>query len=169
MAVDVRVTAEADVGRLPAVERSAADAFRSIADLAWIADDRVMSVDEHHRFVQSGTAWVAVADDGPVGFICCETMGAELHVWELAVQTDWQQQGIGRRLMEAAIAHARAADLSRLTLTTFRDVPWNEPFYQRLGFDTVDRPESEARLGELVAGETARGLPRRCAMVLPLK
>jgi len=27
-----------------------------------------------------------------------------------------------------------------VTLTTFRDVPWNSPFYTRLGFGTVEDP-----------------------------
>jgi hypothetical protein len=32
-----------------------------------------------------------------------------------------------------------------LTLTTFRDVPWNGPYYERIGFRLVDDPGPELR------------------------
>jgi hypothetical protein len=28
-------------------------------------------------------------------------------------------------------------DLALVTLTTFRDVPWNRPFYERRGFEVI--------------------------------
>jgi hypothetical protein len=32
---------------------------------------------------------------------------------------------------------AGAQELSSITLTTFRDVPWNGPYYEKLGFHVV--------------------------------
>ncbi len=96
---------------------------------------------------------------------------ASLHVWELAVRQDRQGRGIGRRLIARAIDQARDLELSSVTLTTFRHVPWNEPFYAKLGFDTLPVAESGPRLESILAREVAQGLPgdRRCAMRLRLR
>jgi hypothetical protein len=43
-----------------------------------------------------------------------------------------------------------------VTLTTFRDVPWNAPFYRRLGFEVVDELPSglaAIRAHEAMAGD----------------
>lgn len=168
----IRLTAAADTVHLPAVERSSAESFLTIDDLAWLATDSVLSVAEHRRFAAAGASWVAIAGAGasagvPVGFLCAETAGPELHVWELAVHAAWQRRGLGRRLLQAAIDRARSEGLGAVTLTTFREVPWNEPFYRSLGFETLG-PAPGERLAALLRRETERGLPRRCAMRLTL-
>ena len=33
---------------------------------------------------------------------------------------------------------ARSHGYGAVTLTTYRDVPWNAPFYERLGFSVLD-------------------------------
>jgi GNAT superfamily N-acetyltransferase len=152
------------------VERSAGASFRSIPELAWIADDNVMAVEAHSKYIRQGTSWVAALDGRPVGFLCAERSAEDLHVWELAVHQDCQGQGIGRRLIETAVEHARASRAESVTLTTFRDVPWNEPFYQRLGFKTLDMTDMGSRLKRILAKEVGLGLPgeRRCAMRLTM-
>ena len=81
---------------------------------------------------------------------------------------DWQGKGIGRRLIACVADHARKRGLASLTLTTFRDVPWNAPFYARLGFEMITTLTPELR--EKREEETAHGLAydARCAMRLPL-
>ena len=53
-----------------------------------------------------------------------------------------------------------------VTLTTFRDVPWNAPFYTRLGFAMLDELTLPAGLAAKREQETRHGLPpeTRCAM-----
>ena len=57
-----------------------------------------------------------------------------------------------------------------MTLTTFRTIPWNCPFYERLGFRTLDEADLSPRLLAVLDEEDAHGLPRdtRCAMRLTL-
>ena len=160
----IRLGRAVDAALLPDVERSAGEAFRGIPDLAWVADDQVGEPEFLLPLIEAGTLWVA-ADPGdrPVGFLAADVVGEVLHIWELAVANEAQQKGIGRRLMETAEAHARAAGLHAETLTTFIDVSWNAPFYRRLGFELLS-PGDDARLDELNRLEAERGLPRRCAM-----
>ena len=43
-----------------------------------------------------------------------------------------------------------------MTLTTFRDVPWNAPYYERLGFTVVEPADQGPELRALVAAEAHR-------------
>lgn len=160
----IRLARPSEAALLPDIERSSGEAFRTIPDLAWIAEDEVGDADFHTPLIDAGAVWVAVDDaDGVVGFLTAEIFDDELHIWELAVARDAQQQGLGRKLMDAAEASARERGLAAETLTTFVDVPWNAPFYARLGFGLLS-PGDNPRLDELNKAETERGLPRRCAM-----
>lgn len=167
----IRLTLDDDVPALPAIERSSGEAFRVVPDLAWIADDDVQSIDAHLDFVRAGLSWVAVdTDDRPLGFLCAEVADGALHIWQLAVLHDRQGHGIGRSLVDASIAEARARSLGAVTLTTFRDLAWNERFYRKVGFTTLAVGEVDARLAAILAKEATYGLPavRRCAMRLTL-
>ena len=44
------------------------------------------------------------------------------------------RQGIGTRLVHTVIDWARSRRFENLTLMTFRHLPWNAPFYAKLGF-----------------------------------
>jgi ribosomal protein S18 acetylase RimI-like enzyme len=114
--------------------------------------------------------WVAVDADRLVGFAVCEVFDDALHLWELAVRHEAQGRGAGRALVATAIAEARARRLPGVTLTTFRDIPWNAPFYARSGFRELAAEELNPRLTEVRAREAEHGLDisQRCAMRLEL-
>lgn len=163
----VRLATPDDAPALPPVDRSAGELFRTLPELAWLADGEGMSVARHRELIAHGASWVAAdQDDAPVAFLEGEVFGNELHVWELSVHRDWQLRGLGRALLAAAAGHAARTGLAALTLTTFRDVPWNGPFYARLGFVPIAVPDLSERLRQVLAHEAAAGLPaaRRWAM-----
>ncbi|BCJ06733.1 acetyltransferase [Pseudomonas sp. RtIB026] len=165
----VRPTLVSDIPLLPTLERSAAQAFRQLPHLAWLADSDVMNEAEHLTFVTEGGSWVAVdGRDLPLGFLCASTTGDALHIHELSVRQEAQGQGLGRGLLDQARTAARLNGLAWLTLTTFDDVPWNAPFYARYGFERIPAPQLDARLQGILAGELAHGLGNRCAMRLAL-
>jgi GNAT superfamily N-acetyltransferase len=166
--MNIRLTKVKDVRLLPDIERSAGESFRVLPDLAWIADDDIMPAETHLKYVTKGTSWVAEADDHIVGFLCAEFVEIDLHIWLLAVRQEWQGNGIGRRLMKTAIEHAHFNKLRSVTLTTFREVPWNEPFYRSLGFGIIDTAKMEPRLEKILQDEIQNGIPGvlRCAMRL---
>jgi hypothetical protein len=45
-------------------------------------------------------------------------------------------------------------------LTTFRDVPWNMPFYARVGFEVIPPEQLSPALCSVVEEESRRGLDR---------
>ena len=164
----VRPTRPGDVTALPAIERAAGERFRESPDLAWLADGEVISAEQHLEYAERGLSWLALANDQPVGFILAEAHPSSLFIVELSVDLDWQGKGIGRHLIARVADHARNRGMTALTLTTFRDVPWNAPFYARLGFEKITTLTPELR--QKREEETAHGFAyeTRCAMHLPL-
>jgi ribosomal protein S18 acetylase RimI-like enzyme len=171
MTAQIRIALAADANAFPVVERSAGELFRSVPGLEWVADDVDTPHQEYEPHIRAGSTWVLVDGSAEiVGFISCESVGSEFHVWQLNVRANHQGKGLGKCLVRTACAGARARGLSALTLTTFRLVPWNEPFYRRLGFQTLPESTIGPRLAATLDAESQRGLPRerRCAMRLAL-
>ncbi len=170
--VTVRPAREDEIETLCRIERSAAQAFRLIEAFSWLAVGDVQSAERHRDLIGKGTNWVAAVDgDWPVGFLSADVAGPELHIWEISVDHLHQGFGIGRRLIRHAVEQAGAHGLEAVTLTTFRTIPWNCPFYERLGFRTLDEAELPARLAAVLNEEAEHGLARdtRCAMRLAIK
>jgi GNAT superfamily N-acetyltransferase len=134
----------------------------------WIADDEVSPASTYEPLQAAGLVWVAEADGRLLGFGACEAFEDGLHLWELAVRRDAQGQAVGRRIIEAAVAEGRRRAMPAITLTTFRNIPWNAPYYARQGFRVLPDGDLNPRLLAVLANEAARGLTERCAMRLSL-
>ncbi|WP_333989882.1 GNAT family N-acetyltransferase [Pseudomonas sp. S3(2024)] len=171
MSFVVRRARQNDAAALPAIERSAAELFRTDPTLAWLADTDVASAAQHRQAIDNAYVWIAESATARLaGFIRARAIAKQLHIEELSVSQAFQGQGAGRQLVLAAIEHARLQHMHAVTLTTFRDVPWNAPFYQRMGFVEVEPGEHEAHLLDALQKEIEHGFAaeRRCAMHLPL-
>ena len=169
--VKIRRAVAEDAQFLPDIERSAGKAFQSIAGLEWISSDEVWSAAEHLDWMARALTWVAESDQGELaGFLIAETIVDILHIWEVSVHSDVQGQGIGRQLVQTAQRHGRETGLSALTLTTFRELKFNEQFYAGLGFQTLETDQLSDRLAGILDKEAEEGLPRarRCAMKMPI-
>ncbi|MNP46685.1 putative N-acetyltransferase YjaB [compost metagenome] len=130
-----------------------------------------MNIAEHRAIIAQSTCWVAVDNqDQPLGFLSAQRKDCNLHIHELSVRQDCQGQGIGRSLIQASIQWAAAQGLRAVTLTTLRDVPWNQPFYARLGFVTLGDENLCERLHQILEHEQRNGFCKssRCAMAYRL-
>jgi N-acetylglutamate synthase-like GNAT family acetyltransferase len=78
-------------------------------------------------------------------------------------------QGIGKALIDQLAKVAAADGIPALTLTAFRDIPWNAPYYARLGFQIVEHTDQGPELRQLVEDEATRipGDAPRVAMRRP--
>ncbi|WP_109507618.1 GNAT family N-acetyltransferase [Nocardioides speluncae] len=90
------------------------------------------------RAAQPG--FLLVAGRPPVGIANVLVEVGSAHLEMLAVHPDHGRRGIGTALLEACCAAAAAGGHEELTLTTFANVPWNAPYYLRLGFAVVEEP-----------------------------
>ncbi len=80
--------------------------------------------------------------DRPVGFIAFERIEQDIYIWLLAVHPDHVRQKLGSRLLTSALDTGRSLGADRCVLSTFRDVPFNAPFYARHGFTELALSEA---------------------------
>lgn len=157
-----------DIERVQEVEVDAGVRFRSVDEprIAACADHPPFPADELREFAIDGRAWVAVEDGDIVGFVLAEEVDGCGHIEELAVASSCGGRGIGTALIDAVGAWASAAGMPALTLTTFRDVAWNAPFYERRRFRVVRDGELTAGLRAKVVEEEGYGLPVELRVVM---
>jgi GNAT superfamily N-acetyltransferase len=166
MTYHIRLARIDDLSALPDIERAATALFADygLADqLAAI----LTPIDSLREGVQADRLWVAADElDHPVGFALADIVGDNAHLDELDVHPAHGRRGLGAALVEAVCDWARASGYRAITLTTLRHIPWNAPWYQRLGFRVLEESELSTALRDLLQEEIQRGLPadQRVAM-----
>ena len=154
-----------ELARLIAIELAAGEQFRSLG-MDRVADDDPGSPEELAPYAEMGRAFVAAdATDQPIGYLIVDVIDSAAHIEQVSVHPRHARQGIGRALIEEATRWARRQDLDCVTLTTFVDVPWNGPYYERLGFRYLTPEEETPALRSIREHERALGLdawPRAC-------
>ena len=152
--------------KLSAIEQQAASLFRG-----WNVPQSVLEeatpLEEFQAAQAAGLLWVALSPQRqPVGFALLEREGLQLHLEELDVHPQHGRRGIGRTLVETVCAWARDQGYAEITLTTYRDIPWNGPFYAQLGFKVLGAAELTPTLRERMEAEAARGLDPALRVVM---
>lgn len=133
----IRAATAAELPRLQEIERVAGEPFRALG-MAAVADDEPPSLDLLEEFRAAGRAWVSV-DGGnrPLAYLIHEDVDGAAHVEQVS-----------------------AGGLTALTLTTFAEVPWNAPYYTRLGFRVLAEAELTEGLRAIRHTEQEIGLDR---------
>ena len=145
------------LSRLSAIELAAARLLQGHAPESVL--NETTSFDVLQRAQHDGRLWVALADDVPVGFAHLEVIEPDaVHLEEIDVHPHHGRRGLGAKLVLRVCDWARAHGYQSVTLTTFRDVPWNMPFYARLGFAVVPPEQLSPALIAIVRDETRRGI-----------
>jgi GNAT superfamily N-acetyltransferase len=157
-----------DLHLLPLIELAAARLLVGHAPESVLAE--TTSQEDLRDAQRRGHLWVALSDDIPVGFAHVVLLEpAVAHLEEIDVDPARGRRGLGTRLVLTICEWAATEGFRSVTLTTFRDVSWNMPFYARLGFEVIQAGELTAALFSVVQDETRRGLDpsRRVVMRRP--
>jgi len=156
--VTIRPARSDDLSVLVEIERAAGDLFRQL-DPDLLADHDPGSVEELLPYANDCRAFVSIdAHDRPVGYLLIDLVDGAAHIEQVSVHPDHARKGLGRALIEHAASWASARALHSLTLTTYLDVPWNAPYYERLGFRSLPAGEETAGLRAIRERERALGL-----------
>ncbi len=172
----VRLAKEEDIFALSEVERVAAQRFLPYLEQLEISSELLEGLTPLRFLRRAQTErrlWVAVftdksideSTDGsidrprpfPVGFIVAKFLPKSCFIVELSVHPDHGRRGIGSSLVAACCRGAEARDTQWLTLTTFRYVPWNIPFYQGLGFKVLTAEQWSPEIQAIVQHEDRYG------------
>ena len=152
----IRRAVSADIEPMRALERRAAQKFSSIG-YDFCADGPVRDADEHGETMREGVTLVGERADELAGFAMARRLDGVAHLIEIDVDPAFQGRGLARRLIAAVEDWARDRALRELTLTTYRDAPWNAPYYARLGFAVFDPGPERPGLLETIGKEAAWG------------
>ncbi|MEU9125734.1 GNAT family N-acetyltransferase [Streptomyces sp. NPDC048506] len=93
-----------------------------------------------------------------MGFVIVDLLDGCAHIEQVSVHPVAAGRGLGRRLIDHVACWAVDQGLPGLTLSTFRTVPWNAPYYLRLGFQEVAPSQLTNGLRTVLDAEAAFGL-----------
>jgi ribosomal protein S18 acetylase RimI-like enzyme len=123
-----------------------------------IAADEPLSEATLESYRAADRAWVVESAGAVAAYVLVDIVDGAAHVEQVSVDPAFARRGLGRRLIDHVAAMAEAEGRPAVTLTTFRDVPWNAPYYRRCGFRDVAESEVGPELRQLRDAEAAHGL-----------
>ena len=98
------------------------------------------------------------AGDLPVGMVITSVREGAVYIEEMDVLPSHGRRGLGARLLTTVSDWARARGHLAITLSTFRDVPWNGPFYRKNGFRDLEPAEWTPGMQTIREQEAEHGL-----------
>ena len=131
-------------GELPLLQAIGVAAGRRFAEVGLdaVAEDPPIALTALEGWRKAGRVWVTTDRDGhPVGFVVVDLLDAAAHIEEVSVRPDEGGRGHGMALMRHVEKWARVKGFATVTLTTFREVPWNRPWYERRGYRVLAEEE----------------------------
>lgn len=144
---------------LAQIEQSAADLFRD-TPYAFLASAEPLPLDFVWQRFQAGQVWVAVGQqDSVVGYAITREVDDTLYLQQIDVDPEHGQRGLGYALVDAVCAWAKLQGYHVMSLSTFRDIPWNAPFYSKLGFCILGEFELTTGFQQIRLQEMEAGLP----------
>lgn len=156
-APQLRLATAADTAALPALERRACRAFHEV-QMPEVAEDRPPTPAELTAHANDGRLLVAEVEGRIAGYLVALVFPETLHVEQVTVDPEFSGRGIGAALLNALPGLVPHPGAAALTLTTFREVPWNAPYYARLGFVEVPEVDWDTAISAVVAEERNKGL-----------
>lgn len=96
-----------------------------------------MTPEDLSRDAAANELWVL--DPGPAACMILTVKGDTLYLGKLAVDARLRGAGLARRMVDLAVARARALGLAHVTLQTRVELTGNQATFQRLGFHEIGR------------------------------
>jgi GNAT superfamily N-acetyltransferase len=154
----IRLARSDEVPRLREIEDEAGTIFSGLG-LIDEALDASFPLDDLARLVGLGQVWVGcLEEDLPVGMVIASVREGAVYVEEMDVLPAHGRRGLGARLLGRVCSWAEAQGHAAVTLSTFRDVPWNGPFYRKHGFRDLQPAEWTPGMRAIREKEARHGL-----------
>jgi GNAT superfamily N-acetyltransferase len=153
----IRAARDGDIAAMRAIEVAAGRLFAEVG-MNFVAEDEPPSVDVLRHYLRNGRAWVF--GEVPVGYLLARWVDGNVHLEQVSVDPEHAGRRIGVALVEHLAAWAGERGAPAITLTTYAEVAWNAPYYERLGFRRLADAELTGGLRRIRAEEAAHGLDR---------
>lgn len=155
-----------EISALIQIDRAASALFEPTGLLTGNAHFEYVPADVLSEAMQHGHVFVVRdANSQPVGFTLTSYRGSGLYLDQISVHPDHGRKGIGRVLMLKVLENAEDRHLPDVSLSTFRDIPWNGPFYASMGFREISRDKLEPYMIEIENSQRElMDVSKRCFM-----
>ncbi|MEH2041499.1 GNAT family N-acetyltransferase [Nostoc sp.] len=141
------------------IECSAARLFLD-TPYAFLVDADPLPLDFVQQQFQAGQVWVALdRHEAVVGYTIAREVDGTLYLQQIDVAPEHGRRGIGSALVGTVCTWAKQQGYRIVSLSTFRDIPWNAPFYSKLGFYPVDEALLTTGFQQVRREELKAGLP----------
>lgn len=165
----IRMARRADEPAIQHIELSAAQRFHDVG-MPEVTTHVGMTTELIERFIERGVLFVCTLQREPVAFVAGCLLDGSGHIAEVDVLPEHAGKRLGSRLIDRVAMWAEQRGAKQLTLTTYRDVPWNAPYYAQLGFTECALDTLGLAHHEVWEGQRGMGLDmaRRLIMSRPI-
>ncbi len=166
--ISIRLATIDDLPFLEAIEKSAARKFQeylNIEDTGTTVPLQILYQAQNEKLL-----WVITHKTDKIGFLCARLLDGQPHIEEFSIDFDYQGNGYGKIFLNFFRGWARKSEYKYISLTTDKIIPWNAPYYSRLGFQEIHPDEIMPELSLTLAKDIEK-IPKpenRIAMVLRL-
>lgn len=171
--VIIRSAQDDDYSCLLDIELDAAKAFKDYPEYAGMCDELDPLTQGQYRPLSKdeGKIYVAEKSGKLIGFVLIDYIDGQPHLKEIDVLQAYAKQGIGTGLLKQAFKWAMDNRFKYMTLTTYRDLVFNGPFYKKHGFEIIQPCEKWPELKKMRQQEIDNGwdIAPRVAMVKTLR
>jgi len=165
--ISIRAGTADDFALLPDLEARSDQSYLTLPGFGALLDE-INITDDAGPDTEPGTLLFIAESDAPIGFVYAYDTDDCTFISQIAVVPEAQKHGAGTALLQAIANAAQQAGKRGVTLMTYRDVPWNAPFYAKRGYNVL----TPAEMGPELSARFARDVTRwskfgeRCAMGL---
>ena len=138
----LREATEDDKDLLATIELDAVALFKTVPELAYLGESHA-SPEQLSIWLSAGRIYIAEDNGKAVGFVAAVTMDDTLYIAEISTIQEYQGKGVGLTLISTVFDWARelaaaTGSKPRVSLTTYREITWNAPYYRKRGFREVE-------------------------------
>ena len=164
----IRAANSGDIARLIAADIAASELFRPtglIYEMPDIPDG--VPADTLRQAIKEDMLLTCEVDGVAIGFALLSVRGdGDFYLDQLSVDPAHGRKGVGTALVQTCFMWTERHGFEELFLSTFRDLPWNGPFYRSLGFRELPRRRLKDWMLEIEDAQRAlMDVSKRCFMV----
>jgi GNAT superfamily N-acetyltransferase len=152
----VRLGIVGDIPVLQQIESRASKSFASIGMLGIASDEPSSAEVLQDRISTEQLLVVQLA--APVGFVYFKVVEKYAYIEEISVDPDHAGHRYAALLLDAIARTASSFAFEALLLSTFKSVPWNAPYYRRLGFIEIPDAKMSSSMFGIRQEHANRGL-----------
>lgn len=156
-----RAADASDAEALSAIEENAATVFKQLGG-GYAALDLSALTPQFYKdaIAQNQIIWLVELHGQAVGFLRAKPVDDVLYCAEMSVMRHHHGKGLGEKLLNRFVAYAKEEGFKGVSGITFKNVPWNGPYYLKQGFSYLGESQIGPELKAIMSGPAETDLKK---------